>query len=108
MTPTRELNIKNTSIYIEENDTGSVSDIDSALVIHDHLTQKTLLNLNDCIFNQNHTDKLNEVLSNLNTSLDLLALGYTGAGPFPQTYYDHKNNTQELEDKANQKKEEFL
>lgn len=108
MTPTRELNIKNTSIYIEENDTGSVSDIDSALVIHDHLTQKTLLNLNDCIFNQNHTDKLNEVLSNLNTSLDLLALGYTGAGPFPQTYYDHKNNTQELEDRANQKKEEFF
>jgi len=55
--PTRYLDLGDTELYIEENDTGSISDIDSALIVHDKVNQKSLLNLNDCIFNQLNVDR---------------------------------------------------
>lgn len=102
--PTRELNIGNTSLFIEENDMGSVSDIDSALIIHDKNANTTILNLNDCVFNEPHVNKLNQIISNLGGKLDLIAVGFTGAGPYPQTYFDINNQREILISKANEKK----
>ncbi len=104
LTPLRDLHIGNTSFYIEENDMGSLSDIDSALIIHDKKTNKTMLNLNDCVPHEPHLKKLKSIISNLKTELDLLALGYTGAGPFPQTYFDPDQERDILISKAEEKK----
>jgi len=103
--PTRELHVGKTSIFIEENDMGSISDIDSALVVHDAKYKKTILNLNDCIFNEPHVKKLNDIIRNLTAELDLIAAGYTGAGPYPQTYFDEEMETEILISKANEKKQ---
>ena len=43
LTPTRYLDLGDTELYIEENNTGSISDIDSALIIHDKINQKVFL-----------------------------------------------------------------
>ena len=103
--PTRELHVGKTSIFIEENETGSISDIDSALVVHDAKFKKTILNLNDCIFNDPHVKKLKNIIRNLTTELDLTAVGYTGASPYPQTYFDLEKETDTLICKANEKKQ---
>jgi len=103
--PTRELHVGTTSIFIEENDMGSISDIDSALIVHDANCKKTILNLNDCLFNQPHAQKLNDIIQNFTSKLDLIAVGYTGAGPYPQTYFDIKNEKEILISKANEKKQ---
>ena len=86
--PTRHFRNDKIELFIEENDTGSISDIDSALVVRDLNSNKLLLNLNDCIYNQTHVDKLKSIIDEFGGKIDLIALGYTGAGPYPQTYFD--------------------
>ena len=108
LTPTRYLDLGDTELYIEENNTGSISDLDSALIIHDKINQKVLLNLNDCIFNKPHVEKLKKILSKFTENIDLIALGYTGAGPFPQTYFDLNNERDLLVEKADIKKKQFF
>ena len=108
LTPTRYLDLGDTDLYIEENDTGSISDIDSALIIRDKRNQKSFLNLNDCLFNQSHVEKLQKIISGFTEYIDLLALGYTGAGPFPQTYFDLNTDRDMLVEKANIKKQQFF
>ena len=108
LTPTRYLDLGETELYIEENNTGSISDIDSALIVHDKVNQKSLLNLNDCIFNQLHVEKLQKIISKFTDNIDLLALGYTGAGPFPQTYFDLNREKDILLEKADIKKKQFF
>jgi len=95
-------------IFIEENDTGSVSDIDSALIVKDLKNNKLLLNLNDCIFNKPHVDKIKTIISDSGNKLDLLALGYTGAGPYPQTYIDKDQDKNLLLAEAEKKKINFF
>lgn len=108
LTPTRYLDLGDLELYIEENNTGSISDIDSALIIHDKINQKNFLNLNDCIFNQTHVDKLKKIISRFSKKIDVIALGYTGAGPFPQTYFDLNNEKEILIERANIKKKQFF
>jgi len=108
LTPTRYLDLGDTELYIEENNTGSISDIDSALIIHDKINQKVFLNLNDCIFSQSHVEKLQNIISEFSENIDLVALGYTGAGPFPQTYFDLNSERDMLVEKANIKKKQFF
>jgi len=108
LTPTRYLDLGDTEIYIEENNTGSISDIDSALIIHDKINRKSFLNLNDCIFNQSHVEKLQKIISGFSENIDLLSLGYTGAGPFPQTYFDLNTERNLLIEKAEIKKQQFF
>jgi len=105
LTPVREFKTGNTSLFIEENDTGSISDIDSALIVHDGLSNQSLLNLNDCIFNKPHAEKVKSIIHNLTDELDIMALGYTGASPYPQTYYDMKSEKELLIRKAEEKKQ---
>ena len=76
LTPIRSFKTGNTSLFIEENDTGSISDIDSALIVHDDLSHQSLLNLNDCVFNRPHAEKLQSIIHGFTDELDIIALGY--------------------------------
>ena len=51
-TPIDYFKYKGVNIHIVPNETGSDSDIDSALIVNDKKT--TVLNLNDCIWNSSH------------------------------------------------------
>lgn len=106
--PTRHFKNDKVELFIEENDTGSISDIDSALVVRDLDSNKLLLNLNDCIYNQPHVDKLKSIIDEFGGKIDLLALGYTGAGPYPQTYIDIEEDKTLLISEADSKKINFF
>lgn len=106
--PTNHFKNEKVEIFIEVNDTGSASDIDSALVVKDLQTEHVLLNLNDCIYNQLHVNKLQNIIDGLSKNIDLLALGYTGAGNYPQTYIDHEMDRDLLVSEAYKKKITFF
>ena len=106
--PTRHLKNSKVELFIEENDTGSTSDIDSALIVKDIETGKVLLNLNDCVYNQPHVEKLKKIISNLGGKLDFMALAYTGAGAYPQTYIDIEGQKDLLVAEAENKKQSFF
>ena len=108
LTPTRYFQNDLIEIHIEENDTGSKSDIDSALLVIQKDTGSALLNLNDCIYHEAHTQKLRDIIRAKNLDLDLLALGYTGAGPFPQCYYDIPDDRENALKSAEEKKQSFF
>lgn len=105
MQPIREFTSGNTQFFIEENDMGSVSDIDSALIIHDLASKQTMLNLNDCVFNPSHVKTLKSIVDSLEGGLDLMALGYAGASSYPQTYFDLEKKEEFLIKEADQKKQ---
>ena len=77
-------------------------ELDSALEILHINTGQKILNLNDIPYDEDFLDAMAIRSGKL---LGLLA-GYTGAGPYPQTYYSE--NDPELLVKAQQKKESFL
>lgn len=106
--PTRHFKNDKVELFIEENDTGSISDIDSALIVKEISTGNVLLNLNDCIYNQPHVDTLNEIIKSTGNRIDLLALGYTGAGPYPQTYISLEDEKELLISESHKKKNAFF
>ena len=108
LTPTKFYQNSKVEIYIVENNTSSISDIDSAIIIKDLKSGHTILNLNDCIYNSVHVEKLKSIISQVCEKLEILALGYTGAGPYPQTYIDIKTEKDLLIFEANKKKSEFF
>jgi len=101
--PIDQLEIDKTIISIFPNNTNSIGDIDTALLVTQN--EKGILNLNDCLYNQSHVEEINKYINNNKISLELLCLGYTGAGPYPQTYYDDKKI---LGKKAELKKKQFF
>lgn len=78
--------VGHTSIEIVPQETGSKSDIDSALILKywDGDREHCALNANDIVFDDDMTDT---VVSRAGV-VDILLCGYTGAGPYPQTYFD--------------------
>jgi UDP-MurNAc hydroxylase len=94
-----EMAIGKTVFKIFPNETGSASDVDSifAIKFEDH----GVLNLNDNPFNE---PLLNEVLR-FHPQYQIALLPYTGAGPYPQTYY---SDTETLKTKADAKKKDFF
>jgi UDP-MurNAc hydroxylase len=100
----QKLRIGSTSIQIMPAETGSISDIDSALIVKFETAQKThcVVNANDIIFN----DELIENLKRIAGKTDILLCGYTGAGPYPQTYFEL--NDPILFAEAQKKKESFF
>jgi UDP-MurNAc hydroxylase len=78
--------IGNTSIEILPHQTNSISDIDSAIIIKyfDGDREHCLVNTNDVIFD----DAMIHILKRTVNEPDILFCGYTGAGPYPQTYFD--------------------
>lgn len=105
-TPIESLKIKNNNIHIVPNDTESNSDIDSALVVNDG--KFTFLNLNDCMWNKVHVEKIKEIIKSYKDKVDFMALGYSGAGPYPQTYFDQKKEYGKLISEAKIKEDKFL
>jgi len=78
--------IGNTRIEIIPHKTGSQSDIDSAIIVtyFDGRRTHCVVNANDIIFD----DAMIEKLRGAAGPVDVLLCGYTGAGPYPQTYFD--------------------
>lgn len=82
-----KITIGNTTIEIIPHKTGSISDIDSAIIVkYKSKDQKIhcVVNANDIIFD----DEMREKLKSNAGNVDILLCGYTGAGPYPQTYFD--------------------
>jgi UDP-MurNAc hydroxylase len=104
LTPTRSLDLGHTELFIEEDLTDSISDVDSTLIVHDKINNKTFLNLNDCIYNESHVNKLQKILKKFTNNIDLVGMVYTAAGPFPQTYFDLKSDKDTLLEAANNRK----
>ena len=94
---------KNTEISIHPHVTNSLSDIDSALLVQYHADNRKhrVLNLNDCVFDP---DFLNQFV--YEEQIDIMLLGYTGAGPYPQTYFDLDDES--LIEAAGKKKAQFF
>ncbi len=67
-------------------ETGDSSDIDLALIVRLETPgrEHVVVNVNDIIFDQSTREKMHAKAP----SIDILLCGYTGAGPFPQTYFD--------------------
>ena len=104
LTPTRYLDLGHTELFIEEDATDSISDVDSTLIVHDKINNKTFLNLNDCIYNESHVNKLQKILKKFTNHIDLVGMVYTSAGPFPQTYFDLKSDKYALLEAADNRK----
>lgn len=97
--------IGSTSIEIIPHKTGSISDIDSAMVLkYQSADDEThcVVNANDIIFD----DEMRKKLKNTAGDVDILLCGYTGAGPYPQTYFDLSSS--QLVTEAKDKKAAFF
>jgi UDP-MurNAc hydroxylase len=105
---TNQLIIGDTLIRIIPNHTGSASDIDSALIVSSIKTKKSVLNVNDCIYNDAFYDKINKFKHENHLEFTLFCLGYTGAGPYPQTYYSPILEEGKLLKLAEAKKKQFF
>lgn len=94
-----------TSVEIIPHVTGSESDIDSAIVIKYKDSRgrvHCVVNANDIVFDDGMTGRLKAVCG----EVDILLCGYTGAGPYPQTYFDKSDPMLPVE--AFNKKQEFF
>ncbi|MFZ0421190.1 MAG: MBL fold metallo-hydrolase [Candidatus Sulfotelmatobacter sp.] len=80
------IDIGSSRITIVPHRTGSISDIDSALIFRyfDGKREHCVVNGNDVIFD----DEMIAALKESAYEPDILLCGYTGAGPYPQTYFD--------------------
>ena len=100
---TGPLKLGQTVISVFPHETGSPSDIDSACLVEYFAEDRVhrVLNINDCIFDP-------VFLSNFSKfgQLDILLLSYTGAGPYPQTYFELDDP--ELLVAAKSKKSQFI
>lgn len=97
--------VGDTTIEIIPHLTGDINDIDSAITIATKDENKThyLVNTNDVIFDEEYVIKFK---NSLKYPVDILLCGYTGAGPYPQTYFDLDDP--ELVKEAHYKKKKFL
>lgn len=92
-----------TVVSIFPHETGSQSDIDSACLIEYFGGDRVhrVLNLNDCIYDPVFLSGFEKF-----GQLDILLLSYTGAGPYPQTYFELDDP--ELLVAAKLKKDQFI
>lgn len=102
---TEPLVIENTVIEILPHKTGSISDIDSAIIVKFLDSQNRthcIVNANDIVFD----DAMRSSLKRRAGNVDILLCGYTGAGPYPQTYFDL--NDPAISTEAEKKKNAFF
>jgi UDP-MurNAc hydroxylase len=94
--------IGQTSLHLvphEQPEDPDPSDIDSALVVR--LGDQSVVNMNDNLYDERFVALIRELCPRPTIAL----LGYTGAGPYPQTYYDEPGCLSVL---AEAKKQEFF
>jgi len=99
------LDVGETSLQIMPHKTGSISDIDSALIVRSRDGEgkvHCVVNANDIVFDEGARRELKEVSG----EVDILLCGYTGAGPYPQTYFDFDDPALSIE--AENKKQAFF
>ncbi len=100
--------IDNTTLNIIPHETGSISDVDSALSVQYESDEGSslVLNINDIITDEYFLEKI----KNYFPQIDILLCSYTGAGPYPQTYFDldDKEIIKESLKKKNQFFERYL
>lgn len=96
--------VGDTSISIYPQEGRSKSDVDSMLIVEvgDLLNYRCIVNANDIIFD----DATFAAVEKKTKQIDILMLSYTGAGPFPQTFYDLDDPALPLQ--AQKKKLEFF
>ena len=100
-----DLIINDTKIKILPHETGSKSDIDSALIVSSE--KELIVNMNDCIWDESFYRKVNKISDEM-TNKDRFKIGlfsYTSAGPYPHTYWF---DTPELKSKSDFHKQKFL
>lgn len=93
-----------TTVEIFPHDTNSLSDIDSAMLVSvaDDCKVYKVLNCNDIVFNDSFLYTLKEKVGDI----DILLIGYTGAGPYPQCFFDLTDPQLKIE--ADEKKRNFI
>tara|TARA_B100001250_G_scaffold2042_1_gene1801 strand:- start:2604 stop:3890 length:1287 start_codon:yes stop_codon:yes gene_type:complete len=96
--------IGNSSINILTHKTGSIHDVDSAISVKykNHQKEHVVLNVNDIIMDAKFINKLRSLFP----SIDILLCSYTGAGPYPQTYFSLDDKV--LIEEIKKKKESFF
>jgi UDP-MurNAc hydroxylase len=98
------LRIGQTTVSLIAHKPEDMNEIDS--VIHVEFSTRTrrhsVLNSNDVIFTDIFLKEIKEMFG----EIDVLLLGYTGAGPYPQTYFD--TNDPDILIEAEKKKMEFF
>lgn len=99
---------ESTKVNVIPNITGSASDIDSAILVSRLTTKTAVANVNDCVVNKELCGNIQQLLDADSIELELLCLGYTGAGPYPQTYYSPYFDNELLNSLANRKKQDFF
>ncbi|HZR57353.1 MAG TPA: MBL fold metallo-hydrolase [Terriglobales bacterium] len=101
---TEPIRVGSTTIRVLPHCTGSISDIDSAVIIgyFDGEREHCVVNANDVIFDDDMISMMKENAS----GADILLCGYTGAGPYPQTYFD--TDDPQLLIEAEKKKQSFF
>ena len=103
-----EMAIGDTKLKTIPNSTGSISDIDSALIVSLSKSKLSVLNINDCLMNEYLCSAIKKYKADEDLESTLFCLGYTGAGPYPQTYYSTFTDESKLLEKANAKKQQFF
>ncbi len=98
--PITKLKIKDTELFITINDVEEGDVIDSALAVK--YQNSSVVNMNDNLFCKSQLD---EIVNFCQSKIDIALLPYTGAGPYPQTYFE---NEQDLLIKAESKKKQFF
>jgi UDP-MurNAc hydroxylase len=83
----------------EKNGSIDPNDIDSALIVR--CGERSVVNMNDNLFSESHVNLVRAIAP----KPDIALLGYTGAGPYPQTYCDEPVQLAKL---AERKKQEFF
>jgi UDP-MurNAc hydroxylase len=100
----KPLTINNTKITIVPHKTGSISDVDSAIIIQYQNEKQlhTVVNVNDIVFD----DAMLSLVKKEAGKINILLCGYSGAGPYPQTYFDLQDKQLKIE--ADKKKDLFF
>lgn len=82
-----ELRTGATSLRIVPHETGSASDIDTALLVAWQGDERVhrVANTNDVVVDDGFLEAFDAAAEG---PVDILLCGYTGAGPYPQTYFD--------------------
>ena len=96
--------VGSTRLSILPHATGGPADVDSALIVQVEAggRRHSLVNANDIVFDAAMTARVAEAAG----PIDLLLCGYTGAGPYPQTYFDPSDP--ELATEGERKKADFF
>lgn len=104
------LHVGATSVIILPHIVAGSNNIDSALILEyrdSSFVLNTLVNLNDCIYDPKFYSSIIDLLA---SGTDILLTTYTGAGPYPQCFFDIDDKCLKLEsqNKAFQFKTRFL